>query len=136
MLLEMLIAIGLIACALPLATGSFSCVKREIEVLREIELQRLADLAFADVKAKLYRQEIPWDAVATYAEPSQVVEISLGTLGTKKYTQTVSFSSSKKFSQPDHACPKVEVSYLAGKQKLKKIFTYQVYLSIEKGHGQ
>jgi hypothetical protein len=64
--MELIIGIFLIgACALPLARISSKAVREEIKSIYRMDFQRLGDLAFAQFKAKLYKQEIPWDALAS-----------------------------------------------------------------------
>jgi hypothetical protein len=65
LLLELIIALTLVLlCALPLVHAPLSLVKGEIQAFARMEAIRLSDLAFAEVLAKLYRNEISWDLIA------------------------------------------------------------------------
>lgn len=64
LLLELLIALVLVGlCIFPLATVPLSALKEDYNSAYRMQTQRLADLAFADVKQKLYSQELPWKEI-------------------------------------------------------------------------
>ena len=51
-------------CALPLAQLPMRAVQQEYKSAYRMQSQRLADLAFADIKEQLYRNEISWKEIA------------------------------------------------------------------------
>jgi len=61
LLAEILLTLFLIAvCALPLVKGPIIIFRKELQSIEQIERQRLANLAFFNIKKKLYKKEIPW----------------------------------------------------------------------------
>ena len=66
LLAEILLAMFLIAvCALPLVKGPIVIFRKEIENIEKIEEQRIANLAFFEIKKILYEQKIPWSELGT-----------------------------------------------------------------------
>ncbi len=64
LLLELLIALFLIVtCALPLAQIPMRALQKEFKSAQAMEMHRLADLAFAEIKEKAYLHEIPWEQI-------------------------------------------------------------------------
>jgi hypothetical protein len=64
LLLELLIALFLVVtCALPLARIPIRALQKEFQSASAMEMHRLADLAFAEIKEKVYRHEIPWEQI-------------------------------------------------------------------------
>ena len=62
LLLEVLLACALLtACLGPLIKKPIELYQTQIKALRELEGQRLADLAFAEIKIKLLNHQIAWD---------------------------------------------------------------------------
>ena len=60
-LLEVLIAVSLISlCAVPLVVRPLQIYRAEMNLLWEIEGERLADWSFSEIKEKLLKNEIPW----------------------------------------------------------------------------
>ncbi len=65
-MLELLIALFLVAaCALPLAQLPIKAAQEEFNCAYRMHAERLADLAFAKVKEKLYGQEISWEEICS-----------------------------------------------------------------------
>ena len=61
LLLEIVIAFTLFAsCAIPLIQQPFRLLQKEKKMIEEIEIERLASLAFAETYLKLSRQEWSW----------------------------------------------------------------------------
>jgi hypothetical protein len=52
-------------CALPLAQLPMKALKEETKSAYRMQMHRFADLAFAQVKEKLYRQEISWKQISS-----------------------------------------------------------------------
>ena len=64
LLVEVLIALMLVAlCAVPLLHPHGVMLKREMDNLRKVQRQRVADLAFAEVKQRLYRGSLTVEAL-------------------------------------------------------------------------
>lgn len=90
-MLELLIALFLVAtCALPLAQLPMRAVQEEIKSSYRMQMQRLADLAFAQIKEKLYRQEIPWKEISSpindkFVIIDDIVTISSNVLGDRPF---------------------------------------------------
>jgi hypothetical protein len=92
-MLEMMIALVLVgACALPLAQIPMRALQQECKSAYRMQAQRLADLAFADLKEKLYRKEIPWKEIASPSNNKSlvledVVEVAIDPLGKRKFNR-------------------------------------------------
>lgn len=66
LLLELLIAIGLVSLAAPtLLSKPLLYLKEELKTLAEVEIQWLATTALIETKAKLFQNEIPWKLLET-----------------------------------------------------------------------
>jgi hypothetical protein len=63
--MEIMIAIALVAlCALPFSFSPLKALKKEFELIERLELERIADLSFAEIKERLLKNEISWDELA------------------------------------------------------------------------
>jgi len=61
LLLELLIGISLLTLfAIPLIVEPFYLLQNEMATLERIELERISEAHFAQLKKKIYLQEIPW----------------------------------------------------------------------------
>lgn len=99
-LLEVLIAFLLVAiCLLPLVKQPLKLYKSELEQLEKLELERMADWTFTEVKEILLKNEIPWEKIP------------------EKGSKSDFFSLPAAFLQiPGHSAKKVERSfYLSGR---------------------
>lgn len=64
LLTEVLIAILLVSiCLIPLIRTPINTYLSEMEWLEEMERERLAELAFADIKEKLLKNELAWEKI-------------------------------------------------------------------------
>lgn len=64
LLIEVLIAILLVSiCLIPLIQIPINSYRSEMEWLEEMDRERLAELAFADVKEKLLKNELAWEKI-------------------------------------------------------------------------
>ena len=80
-LLEILIACALLGlCAIPLMSKPIHLYKGELEGLRKMEKERLADLAFIEVKEALLRNEIPWNSLPAKRKKTSKISLSPATL--------------------------------------------------------
>lgn len=71
LLLEILIAFFLVSlCAVPLIRQPLEMVRTEIKKLEEMEMERLADWTFTEVKEMLLKNEIPWKKIPEKGEKS------------------------------------------------------------------
>ncbi len=69
-LLEILIACSLLAlCAAPLMSRPVFLYRSQMKALQNLELERLADLSFAEVKEMLLKNQIPWKKLPTEKKP-------------------------------------------------------------------
>lgn len=77
-LLEILIACTLLAlCIAPLMQKPIQLYRSQISALENIEKQRLADLAFVEIKEMLLRNQIPWKKLPTSKEKTIEFPLSL-----------------------------------------------------------
>lgn len=64
LLLEILIALAIVSlCAIPIVRHPILFFRSQILSLHKMEFERIADLTFLEIKAKLYRKEIKWDKI-------------------------------------------------------------------------
>ncbi len=62
LLLEVLIAFTLVAlCGIPLIVQPMKSYRSEIALLEEVELQRLADYSFSEIKESMLSHKISWE---------------------------------------------------------------------------
>jgi hypothetical protein len=144
LMLELLIALFLVGvCALPLAQLPINAVRQEIESSYHIGIQRLADLAFAQIKEKLYRGEITWQEISRSSSNKFMLSddtdsISFDPLGTQEFNRKrFLYSVGKKGKQGEEwrlVTFKVmfkprgkKYRFFSGKKKAKTthVFTYQ-----------
>jgi hypothetical protein len=98
-MLELLIALFLIGtCALPLAELPMRAVHEAIKTSYRMEMPRLADLAFAEIKGKLYRQEISWSDISSPSDNKAIVmggdvTIAFEPFMTREFTRKGTLSS-------------------------------------------
>lgn len=77
LLLEILLACTLLTlCAAPLIRKPMELYKRELQVLKDVEKERLADLSFTEVKLQLLKHEIPWKQLPTKETKKSVLPLS------------------------------------------------------------
>src|ERR1043165_9034517 len=73
LMLELLIALFLVGvCALPLAQHPMKALQEETRSAYRMQLHRLADIAFAEFKEKIYQQEIPWKEICSPREAKSI----------------------------------------------------------------
>ncbi|MDP1608748.1 MAG: hypothetical protein Q8L98_05495 [Chlamydiales bacterium] len=81
LLLEVLLACSLLAmCLGPLIKKPTQLYQTQIKALRELEGQRLADLAFAEIKIKLLNHQIAWDKLPSKKIPQKIYPVTEGCL--------------------------------------------------------
>ncbi len=86
-LLEVLIALALISLfALPLVRAPLETIHEETKALCKLEVERNADLAFAEIKELFYKQAIPWDSFSKERPISY--SLSPQTIGTRTFERT------------------------------------------------
>lgn len=69
LLFEILIGLALVtACIAPLVKNSISLYRAETERLENLELERLADWTFSEIKEMLLKNEIPWSKLPDFNE--------------------------------------------------------------------
>lgn len=66
LLLEIMVALTLVSlCFAPLTGNSIKCFSKEIELLDNMEYERIAEVSFAEIKERLLKNEIPWKELST-----------------------------------------------------------------------
>lgn len=81
LLLEVLIALLLvILCAVPLVNQPLKLYKKEIKNLETMEMERLADWTFTEVKEILLKNEIPWKKIPAKAETTALFSLPPSTI--------------------------------------------------------
>ena len=81
LLLEILIAFTLVTvCIVPLVKQPLKLYKREIEELEVMEMERLADWTFTEIKEIFLKNEISWDQIPGKGERSSSFPMSEATL--------------------------------------------------------
>jgi hypothetical protein len=80
-LLEILIAFTLLTlCIVPLMRKPVELYRTQMTALQEVERQRLADLAFADVKVLLLNNGIRWEELPKKKDPKKEFPLSPATI--------------------------------------------------------
>jgi hypothetical protein len=147
-MLELMIAIALVGtCALPLARFPMQAVQEAFKSAYRMQAQRLADLAFAEVKEKLYCKEISWKEIIKPRNNKALVlddvaEVSFEPLGKRKFSRKVSLHSIGKKGQNAEewrlATLRVKITPQEKGMKLfrskkslvkSRIYTYQVLIN-------
>jgi hypothetical protein len=91
LLLELMIGLYLVSlCALPLAQLPMKALKETTQSAFRMQMHRFADLAFAQIKEKLYRQEISWKEILSPSHcPAilfdDIVTIAFDPLGSRNF---------------------------------------------------
>ena len=86
LLLEILIAILLVSiCLVPLVQSPIQSFRAELQLLEEMEGERLAEWTFSEIKEKLLKNEIPWEKLpgpgaktASFPLPPASIEMANG----------------------------------------------------------
>jgi type II secretory pathway pseudopilin PulG len=81
LLLEVLIALALVALFAPLLMRlPLGQYKAQVRQLETYEQQRLADLAFSEIKEQLLKQSIPWKALPAKGTKSRRMPLPPGSI--------------------------------------------------------
>jgi hypothetical protein len=145
-MLELLIALFLVGvCALPLAQLPMKALQEETRSAYRMQLHRLADIAFAEFKEKIYQQEIPWKEICSPREaksifiPKEPAKVDFEPLRPRTFERKATFYSVGKKAKNGEEIRKVTFQ-VAFKTKEKKfllfrgkknryapsVFTYQI----------
>lgn len=109
LLLEILIAFSLVTiCIIPLVRQPLKLYKEEMECLEKMEMERLADWTFTEVKEILLKKEIPWEKIpakSQYTEhfPLPPSTIQIPGCATKKVERSFQFSGRGEKKGADNA---------------------------------
>jgi hypothetical protein len=101
LLLELLIALSLFClCVLPLAQLPFNALRAEIKSCQRMQLQRLADLTFADIEAQLFQHAISWKELSvTKKEKTELLKdkltVHLKGIGDREFARSCSIWTSR-----------------------------------------
>jgi hypothetical protein len=100
LLLELLIGLYLVGlCVLPLAQLPIKALAEETKAAYRMQMHRFADLAFAEIKEKLYRQEISWKQISSSSKHPAIIPfksditISFEPLGSRQFYRQVTLHS-------------------------------------------
>jgi hypothetical protein len=145
---ELMIALFLVGSfALPLAQFPMGAVQEEYKSAYRMQAQRLADLAFTNVKERLYKKEISWKEIAKPRKDKvlildDVAEVSFEPLGKRKFTRQATLYSIGKAGKNSEewrlATVRVKITPQEKRIKLfrskekpvkSRIYTYQVLIS-------
>lgn len=102
LLLELLIALSLFClCVLPLAQMPFNALSTEIKSCQRMQLQRLADVSFAEIEAQLFQNTIPWkELTCTRDDKARLIEdiltVDLKGVGKREFERTCSIWTSRR----------------------------------------
>jgi hypothetical protein len=139
LLLELLIGITLLTFfAFPLISQPSLMVEREIVSLERMELERISECAFAQVKQKFYRNEIPWESFASEEKKEfpigdEKIQIKLLGLGANKFQKKVFLhtKSEKKINQSEMRLVGIKISFIPKKKRYKRkevSFFYRLFV--------
>lgn len=140
LLLELLIACSLLAlCAVPLIRNPMQNARGERRTLEKIELQRLAEAAFAMIFEKIHKNEIPWEAFSSKTLPNlpywkDQVQIDLPDVSHSKFERKIYIwtPSQKEGSENEEIRNiKIKISFNSC-SNTKKVFSCSYRLLIEK----
>lgn len=96
LLLEILIAFFLVSlCIVPLVKQPLQLYRSELERLEGMEMERLADWTFSEVKEMLLKNEIPWAKIPNKSETTDPFPLADGVIqlpGSKAKTIRRSFT--------------------------------------------
>jgi hypothetical protein len=123
-LLEVLIALALISLfAIPLVRAPLETIHEETKSLCNLELERNASLAFAEVKELFYTQSIPWDSLSE--KKPLVHPLGTQTIGTRTFEKTAHIHVSKeKVIRGGQTMRKLGVTLTFASPGLKQDFAY------------
>ncbi len=147
-MLELMIGLILVGTiALPLAQFPMQAAREEFKSAYRMQAQRLADLAFAQIKEKLHRNEIPWKEIVKPRENKalvhdDVVNVSFDPLSERKFLciGTLHSVGKKKGDQEEWRLATIRVKITPQQKGFKlfrtkksatesRIFTYQVLIN-------
>jgi hypothetical protein len=75
LLLELMISLALISLlAIPLIHEPFELLSDEVAALERMELERISELYFAEIKEKLYCNKIPWNVLEKKSKEAPAYE--------------------------------------------------------------
>lgn len=122
--MEVLIALALISLfAIPLVRAPLETIHEETKSLCTLELERNANLAFAEVKELFYTQSIPWDSFSK--EIPLVQPLGTQTIGTRIFEKTARIHVSKeKVIRGGQTMRKLGVTLTFASPGLKQDFAY------------
>lgn len=89
LLTEVLIAILLVSiCLVPLVERPIQSYISEWKLIKEMEGERLANLAFSEIKEKLFKNEIPWSKIPNPGQMTSPIPLPSTTLEFPKQNPT------------------------------------------------
>lgn len=148
LMFELMIALFLVGSfALPLAQFPMQAIQEEFKSVYRMQAQRLADLAFSEIKEKLHREEIPWKEIVKPGNDkalilNDVAEISFQPLGKRIFLRQATLHSVGKMGKNSEewrlATVRVKITpqekgiklFRTKKKPVKsRVYTYQVLIN-------
>jgi hypothetical protein len=145
LLLELLIALSLLVlCAIPLVRNPLFLARKEIATFEKIEMERLAELAFAELLEKLYQNEIPlklFEETNMPKDPYQrdVASVDLPGILNKKFTREFFlWMPARKLGTDQNEFGllhiKIKLSPFGKNKDATRNFSYRVFIEIKKNN--
>ncbi len=142
LLLELLIAFTILSlCALPLVRNPMHMAKEEIAAFERMELERVAELAYAELLEKFYRNEIPWKTLDPKTLPDapalqETVTLELPGIFKRAYEKKIFLWTRGEKKGPDEQDVRligVKIVFVPADKakKWQKSFSYRVLLEIK-----
>ncbi|MGC2594776.1 MAG: hypothetical protein WA347_00670 [Rhabdochlamydiaceae bacterium] len=138
-------------CALPLAQLPMKALTEVTKSSHRMQMHRLADFAFSQIKEKLYQQEISWKEItnprgkkAIVLDDGKIVEVGFKPLGKRKFIRKCTLHSvgKKGKSGEESRLVTFEVKFTpqdkkyplfgkdkAGKAKAGPVFIYKIFVT-------
>ncbi len=137
-LIEILISLAFVTmCAVPLLLPHFVILRAEIKTLEELQLERLADVAFAEVKQMLFENKISWEEIGKAKEKHKLVQdlspvsIKIGKGSTAIYARSFDLYCEKKSqarSDPEFRLIKITIHFKPANKEESVDYTYLQFL--------
>ncbi len=136
-LLELLIALSLFVLCIPLFINEpLLLLNKESLTLEKMEIQRIAETSFAEIKSKLYKQEIDWKKFSDVKKETPFIETEEPVkIFSKKYKQKYKIWTIKEKEESPKIFRRVgiEIVFTPPNKGKPQSFLYEVFaLSIPK----
>jgi len=143
LLLELMISFMIVSLvALPLLRNPLHALKMQLFSLERMEIERLADLSFANMQAEIACQEVPWKAFSQEQKGEcysiDTIPLLLPGIAERKYERKTFFwtlAQKEGENNQEHRLVRIQFVFSAkemGKREKPLYFNYNVFLSGEK----